>query len=204
MQSAEADITYSGVLNQPFADSNPTGPGGHALAFFSLGPNASFGLIHGALGPSTNYAGFYLIGAVSAMFRGSAVGNYRYPSRLATGINVSTGTFVQNVSNSFAATLAYQFVAGNFRDPGIGFVGFKFDGGAGTQFGWLRLQMNGAANGNTFTLVDYAFADPKEQIATGQIPEPGSLGLLALGGAGLLAWRKRRAASAGQAWAGSN
>ena len=193
MESAEADITYSGVLNRPFADSNPGAEGGQDLAFFALGSNASFGLLH-AQEMKLNIAGFFMRGDISAMFRGSSgPGNFRYPSRLNSGVNVSVGNFVQNATISYAATLAYVATAGNFRDPGIGFIGFKFDGGSGTQYGWIRLQMNGAANGNTFTLVDFAFADPGEQIATGQIPEPGSLGLLALGATGLLVWRKRRA-----------
>jgi MYXO-CTERM domain-containing protein len=50
---------------------------------------------------------------------------------------------------------------------------------------------------NDFWLVDYAYADPGESIRAGQTssndaPELESLGGLALGAAGLLAWRKRR------------
>jgi MYXO-CTERM domain-containing protein len=53
-----------------------------------------------------------------------------------------------------------------------------------------------------FLLVDYAYADPGEPIRAGQtasnemVPEEGSLGWLALGAAGLLAWRKRRSRAA--------
>ena len=52
--------------------------------------------------------------------------------------------------------------------------------------------MDGAP-GNTFTLVDYAYGDVGDGITAGQVPETGSLALLALGGVGLVAWRKRRA-----------
>ena len=63
------------------------------------------------------------------------------------------------------------------------------------EFGWARITMDGTI-ANTFTLVDYAWGDPGQQIATGQIPEPGSLALLAIGAAGLLAWRRQRGKTA--------
>jgi MYXO-CTERM domain-containing protein len=50
--------------------------------------------------------------------------------------------------------------------------------------------------------VDYAWGDPGDRIRTGQktssgnmvntVTDSGSVGLLALGAAGLIAWRKRR------------
>ncbi len=49
-----------------------------------------------------------------------------------------------------------------------------------------------------FELLDYAYADPGESITAGQrssdekAPDQGSLGWLALGALGLLAWRRRR------------
>ncbi len=50
--------------------------------------------------------------------------------------------------------------------------------------------MDGAAV-NSFTLIDYAFPDPGERIRASQA-NAGSLGLLAIGCTGLLAWRARR------------
>jgi hypothetical protein len=92
--------------------------------------------------------------------------------------------------------------SGRFHDRGIGFIGFLFihDGG-GIQYGWARVTTSGPPN-YRFRLVDYAWGDPGDRIKTGQksssgnmvdaVTESGSVGLLALGAAGLVAWRKRR------------
>jgi MYXO-CTERM domain-containing protein len=51
---------------------------------------------------------------------------------------------------------------------------------------------------NAFTVLDYAYADPGEPISAGQrssderVPDPASLGWLAIGAVGLLAWRNSR------------
>jgi hypothetical protein len=41
-------------------------------------------------------------------------------------------------------------------------------------------------------VLGYAFGGPGDEIVAGQVPEPGSLGLLATGAAGLLLWRRLR------------
>jgi len=60
------------------------------------------------------------------------------------------------------------------------------------HFGWVRLSVDDDLG---ITLHDFAVESDSEKaiLAGAGIPEPGSLGLLALGAAGLLAWRKRRA-----------
>ena len=80
-----------------------------------------------------------------------------------------------------------------FLAPGNSYIGFSFDIGAGSQYGWARLDMAGAPH-NAFTVVDYAYADFGEAIAVGQVPAPGSLALLAIGAGGLFGWRRKRAA----------
>ncbi len=61
--------------------------------------------------------------------------------------------------------------------------------------------MDGAPE-NSFTLIDYAFGDVGDRITAGQtsisnVPETGgSLALLAIGAAGLVAWRARRSQAA--------
>jgi hypothetical protein len=81
---------------------------------------------------------------------------------------------------------------------GTGFVGFRFNNGLGNQYGWVRVHMDGPDSNFSFTVVDYAWADPGEPIKAGQTssstkaPEEGSLGLLAAGAAGLALWRRER------------
>ena len=86
---------------------------------------------------------------------------------------------------------------GQFDGHRVGFIGFKFNNGSGDQYGWARIKMQRGVNQN-FELVDYAFGDVGDHVRAGQTssnekaPDKGSLGWLALGAAGLAAWRKRR------------
>jgi hypothetical protein len=99
----------------------------------------------------------------------------------------------------------------DFRSPGIGFIAFRFShAGGDSQYGWARVKKSGSPD-YRFVLVDYAWGDPGDYFYTGQTgpgvstpptPTPhgktkamlkeGSLGWLALGAAGLLAWRRMR------------
>ncbi len=127
---------------------------------------------------------------------------YNYISNLASGVDLRD---VGLGFNPFEGTLAYSNGPGSsqFLNQG-GFIGFRFganaDAGDTSQLyhGWARLELDQGTPVNTYTLVDYAFAEPGQAIVVGQIqvPETSSLGLLALGACGLMAHRQRRPSKA--------
>ncbi|MGI9518649.1 MAG: PEP-CTERM sorting domain-containing protein, partial [Pirellulaceae bacterium] len=112
--------------------------------------------------------------------------------------NLPYGQYISGLSSFFSkgntGTMARGYGSGPFNSPGDGFLAFQFNVGNGTQYGWARvttLDSNGNAF-NDFMIEDYAYADPNQSLRVGEIPEPGSLGLLATGAAGLLTWRRKR------------
>jgi len=215
--SAEADIHYSGILNVPFqphkdhAKKFPLDQAGDFISFERRETNTGF--IGG-----TNIAYFRIYGIAAASFRGfrSTTADYvRYVSKLQSGQRVSNGFFTaQPPFPSFGGIMArgnYFFGSSEWKDRGTGFVGFRFDNGAGYQYGWARVRISGHPE-NAFKLTDYAYADPGEPITAGQrsndekapeegstdehAPDEGSLGWLAAGAVGLIAWRKSRSLTA--------
>jgi hypothetical protein len=206
--SAEATIHYSGKIGEFIAGRcDPKSdrfqldqPGDSFLLRQSLvfdcslgyGGFAHFG-VRGLAGAS--FAGFYCpsypqIKSVSHLNRGQLISNRPF---LAHNYGLLAGTTGRFCSGQF----------GNYGHGTVGFIGFKFNNGSGDQYGWVRVKFRDHLRiDNDFWLMDYAYADPGEPIRAGQtssnemVPEEGSLGGLALGAAGLLAWRKRRSQAA--------
>ena len=208
--SAEAAIHYSGILNQKFPPNIDTDK------TFPLDQPGDFLLFqrHEVGFPflSREDIGYFRIfGIASAGFRSGGQTSYYgyYVSKLHFGQNVSSGSFARFGSTGWMAfnTYTQNRAFGPWRDRGPGCVGFKFNNGAGTQYGWVRIKMSVPPE-HAFEVVSYAYADPGEPIKAGQtssdeqipeqdsadelVPDEGSLGGLALGAVGLLAWRKSR------------
>jgi len=180
--SVEAAIHYSGILNVRFPRDRDR------VHTFQLDQPGDFL----AFSHFASYAGhFEAYGIVSAGFRAYTTSSREHVSKLSFGEEISAGYFVSQGGDMY-----------QFGDRGTGYVGFRFNNGAGIQYGWARVSASGRP-GYPFIVRDYAYADPGEPIRAGQrsssdaqAPDQGSLGWLALGAAGLLAWRKSRSRSA--------
>ncbi len=197
---AEAEIHYSGPLREKLI---PHQHSSVAAEHFALNNGASFSLfaVSSRAAHQYSYAGLVVKNApVSQGFRAAKF--FSYAARLPAGVPVSTGNFERTSSSFIGGNIRTFYGAGAFNDGGQGFVGFKFNTGAGTQYGWARIKLTPNSRDVAMLVVDYAYGDPGEPIATGQKssaptqtasrPKEGSLGLLALGGAGLAAWREDR------------
>ena len=81
-----------------------------------------------------------------------------------------------------------------------GYLAFYFGAAGSPQAGWAQIATTDGASGASFEVLDYAYeTNPNTPISAGQTaetPEPSALPLLILGGAGLIALRRRRAAHA--------
>jgi MYXO-CTERM domain-containing protein len=201
--SAEGDIHYSGLINQKLR--------GFDRAIFDLDPTGRgfevrhFNFVYGSSSITTGgVASVYIYarsGAVNGSVSQACEGGKNCVSNLKRGEAISAGPFMPR-----GGTLAFDSEAflgrgryGQFLERGFGLIGFKFNNGAGDQYGWVRVKMLGAPV-NMLEMVDYAYGDPGEPVSAGQkesntsTPTLESLGGLALGAAGLLAWRRRRQA----------
>jgi hypothetical protein len=202
---AEAEIHYSGFVHHNFRQGpfiGPLEPRVHLQVLADTGTQV--GNDSGAFGgililtPARNSIGDFVGTRLS--FTGF------YVLELPAGVSVPA----QHVSNycRFYSTCGcgtcfggYIGGSGRFRDRGTGFIGFAFSRGAGLQYGWARVKKTGAPDYG-FVLLDYAWGDVGDSIRTGQtsssgdmvksVTDSGSVGLLALGAAGLVAWRQRR------------
>ena len=200
--TAEATIHYSGLINQKIPPR-----GGRTFQLDPAGGSFQAGHFIWCYGSSCNFAGgrawLYFQGGQSAAVNG--VSCTCTENICASNLNrrdpISARPFGQEFGILASDFNSFGWAScGNFQNRGVGFVGFKFNNGAGDQYGWVRVKMVGETFGghrNMFAVVDYAYGDPGERVLAGQTgantsaPELESLGGLALGAAGLVGWRRR-------------
>lgn len=192
---ADADVTqvYVGTFLEDRTQGNSAFDTFGPYSFGASGASFVFMQAFNETGPDVGILTITGYGNIS--FVGSGSAGYYYPSNLAYGQNVSTaGPFEVRSGDRGDMAWGSGYTRKQFQSPGISYVGFRFDVGSGTQHGFIELDMLGIPD-NRATFIGYAWADPGEAISTFSInvPEPSSLGALAMGSVGLLAWRRRRA-----------
>jgi len=208
--TAEAEIHYSGPVDYKFQGSST-----FKTHRFPLSRGAYLiGAINHVTWIGYDYAYFGVDNArVSNFVRGPGiVSGFCHVAALPGRSVVSAGDFT--IAGARATMQDGDCTCSDWQDRGTYYVGFRFNDGAGPQYGWVRIRWGGCP-ANDFIVKDYAWGDVGDQIKTGQrqlhenetqvapqaaksadAPPPadsrGSLGLLALGAVGLQAWRAKR------------
>lgn len=125
-------------------------------------------------------------------------------------ISSKAGRFVAGPHIVKEGNSTFAYGAFNVSEPRFAGIEFNTGGFSSSQstnskeihYGWIKLVYNGIPDPTSITAIDWAYdMTPNEAITAGETsvqttPEPGTaaLSLLAMGAAGILAWRRRRAA----------
>lgn len=181
--TADAQISYSGVQDISIAqfNSQPLNIDGDAYNDILL-KNYVFGGGN-YQGATVNYSPGQLVGFTTSL---------TYATALAAGDPIDAST----VGPSFFGGLAYGAANpdAQFNNATDAYLGLSFPSGGDTFYGWIRVTIDNAAG--TFVVNDWAYNTVAgEGILAGATPEPGTLGLLAAGAAGLAAVRRRKEAA---------
>ncbi|TWT77115.1 PEP-CTERM motif protein [Posidoniimonas polymericola] len=178
--TADAQISYSGVQDLAIGQ------------FSSQSLNIDGDAYNDILLKNYVFGGGNYQGATVAYAPGQLVGfttGLTYATALSAGDPIDGST----VGPSFFGGLAYGAVNpdAQFNNATDAYIGLSFPSGPDTYYGWIRVTIDNAAG--TFVVNDWAYNTVSGAgIAAGQTPEPGTLGLLAAGAAGLAAARRRR------------
>ncbi len=191
VESAEASIVYSGVVNHPIASTinglylnvvtgqinEPGNTGGSTVPGWDVNPYSSTSLI--MFNPAAPAGGVYVTGGGT----GTAPGN------------LPVGQLISGASTFGQGTVPTTGLLPFVLNSSSNIVGFRFQNEANanqTHYGWMRISLAGTLAGQPRMLVEYAYENVAGVgIGAGIIPTPGSLALLALGAAGLAGRRRR-------------
>lgn len=178
---ADAALVYSGVQNAPIHTSTVDGG-------MYMNIESPFNFEQGA-----RPAGWDL-NPYAAGSRIYANGNTQLVIAGDNAANLGFGTTI-DIGQAFSAVSFY----GGVDIPSIstGYIGFKFDPdsvvGAQTWFGWARIAVGNNTGAVDGSVIEWAYDDAGDSIKVGAVPEPSSIAMLAMGAAGLLTLRQRRA-----------
>lgn len=186
-QSAEASIVWSGPVNINIPSTTAgiylnvvSGvSGGSSTPSWDVNPWSSSTLSY--FNPSSPSGGVYVrnVGntAVANLPFGAMIGATPDGGRVFGSGAATTSGNDPHILNSSDNLIGFRFV-----DPSLG-------GGTTTHYGWMRISLADTLQGQPRAIVEYAYEDSGAAIPAG-VPEPASLGMLALGAAGIVARRR--------------
>jgi hypothetical protein len=198
--AAQADIVYFSSANDPGL------PAAIPANFNGIYVNVQTGAIAGSPASGTPFINIYANVGTTINEIYTNPGTVRMVTTTAGGTTVAglaAGTLIGPGSN-FAGTNVGVVGVNALTNPGTTLLGFEFVLAGVTDFGWIRVTGTSASSKS---VVDFAYENTGAAIAAGatpppptSVPEPSSLslGLLALGAAGVAALRRRRAAKAAE------
>ena len=193
---ATASVVYSGPLNVSVP---ATSTGNFAnLVTFAIG--TSYASVNGGdatapvlnlWGTSASRAWLYPTTSTVDRFVSDASNN---PLELGSNVTIgSSSVFGTSTEPTVLTGTGFQWTGGT-----TGYLGFKFLNGAVTEYGWalVSVPVGNPTTAAPIKLLGLAYENTGAAITTSAVPEPGTLGALAMGalGAGAMAWRRRRAA----------
>lgn len=184
---AHADIVYNDVVLGAFE--------GESASFEVNGFNYEFGIVDGG---SLDYAYVTTTSENAGVFIPlSQISNPSDARNFSEGDNISTLTSVldqfplgNGTENINLNLYNWETGEGNFVIDETGYVGFGFGSGVDFNYGWMKFTVSQNGESKIVNMTGWAYNDEVNgSITVGQIPAPGALGLLAIGG---LAGRRRR------------
>lgn len=198
-QQAMAAIVHTDIPDITFTDPNPSDNfASGALFDMNLDGDVDFTLLHIILStsglPSPYRPIAYIYPGYGALlgegFAGADGPFLFYPTAMDAGDVIDDLLTFDDAGVLGSEYFGYG-VYGNFPGVGEKFVGIKFDIAGAFHFGWILVEVPGDVS--SVTLKAWAYeTTPGTAIAAGAVPEPASLGMLALGAVGIMGWRQLR------------
>lgn len=177
LMTSQGAVIYSGVQNVSTTaaaswDRKAVNVDGQFASEFSLASSSSKGTHHILDTFSTDFDFVSSVALTSDLM-----------DKLDSSVSVGSGSLFSSYISPVVRDFSNNNARGNWNPDSSGYFGFRFDpSGSQTLYGWGQLSIS--ANGNTMTLVDYAYDNSGASILTGAtaaVPEP-SVSLLGLMG----------------------